>query len=214
MLYRAEEDYIKTIYELSLNTNNHVVKSIDIANSLDLTIQSVNEMVKKLAKKAFLDFIPYKGVKLTAKGRSEAIRLVRSHRIWEVFLMDHLGFSWEEVHTEAESLEHAASMKVIDKLYTFIGKPKYCMHGNPIPDEDGNTDVVFNKTLYKFKKGDTFTLKRVLDNHDLLTFLNINNVNINDSFIINEIDDFNETISFQNSDLIISYKVAKMMFGI
>lgn len=214
MLYRAEEDYIKTIYELSLNTDNFVVKSIDIANNLDFAVQSVNEMVKKLAKKHLLEFIPYKGVKLTEEGLNEAIRLVRSHRVWEVFLMEHLGFSWEEVHNEAETLEHAASTKVINKLYNFLGKPKYCMHGNPIPDEKGKTDLVFNKTLLSFNEGDNFTLKRVLDNHDLLTFLNVNKVDINDSFIINEIDNFNGTISFKNNDLIISHKVAKMMFGI
>lgn len=214
LLHRAEEDYIKTIYELSLDLNSIIVKTNEIAKRLGFTDQSVNEMIKKLEKKDLLQFIPYKGVSLSTIGKNEARRLVRSHRVWEVFLMTHLGFSWEEVHEEAETLEHAASTKVIDKLYNFIGRPKYCSHGNPIPDEFGNIDKVYNKTLLTFKEGDKFHLKRVLDNHDLLTFLNQNNINIDDIFIIDKINDFNETISFKDSPLIVSNKVAEMMFGI
>lgn len=213
LLHRAEEDYIKTIYELSLDLNTDIVKTNEIAKRLGFTDQSVNEMIKKLEKKELLSFIPYKGVLLSNIGKAEAIRLVRSHRIWEVFLMKHLEFSWEEVHAEAETLEHAASKEVVDKLYNFIGRPKYCSHGNPIPDEFGNIDKVYNKTLLSFNEGQNFHLKRVLDNHDLLTFLNSNNINIGDRFIIDKVDNFNEVITFKNSNIIISNKVAEMMFG-
>lgn len=214
VLHRAEEDYIKTIYELSLDLDTTIVKTNEMSQRLAITDQSVNEMIKKLAKKDLLEFIPYKGVKLSQQGLDEAIRLVRAHRIWEVFLMEHLGFNWEDVHKEAELLEHAASNEVIDKLYDFIGKPKYCSHGNPIPDEFGNISKLYNKTLLSFNPGESFILKRVLDNRALLAFLNENKININDEFIIDKIDVFNGTISFKNHDLVISNKVAKLMFGI
>ena len=85
--------------------------------------------------KKYVSFIPYKGISLTKKGVEIAITLVRKHRIWEVFLTKKLNFLWSDVHADAEMLEHAASDKVIDELYKYLGEPKYCQHGNPIPDK-------------------------------------------------------------------------------
>lgn len=212
MLHRGEEDYIKSIYELSLEQNKKLIKTNDLAVRLSFTDQSVNEMIKKLAAKGFLKFIPYKGVSLTDKGLDEAIRLVRAHRVWEVFLVKHLGFNWDAVHDEAEILEHASSVDVINKLYKFLGSPKYCSHGNPIPDENGLTEVVFNKNILTFGEGNTFTLKRVLDNQRFLKSLIDHEVSIDKTLTIKKLTD--ETVSFKEIDLIISYNEAKMMFGV
>lgn len=213
MLHRGEEDYIKTIYELSLETKNDLIKNHLLKERLGFTAQSVNEMVKKLALKDFLLFIPYQGVKLTKKGLKEAIRLVRSHRIWEVFLTTKLGFGWDEVHIEAENLEHSSSDKLIAKLYNLLNKPKYCSHGNPIPDENGKTSPIFTQTITSFNDGDHLIIKRVLDKQELLKYLSNNNLSINDELIINKIDKFNGTITFKNIDLVLSFKIANMIFA-
>ena len=94
MLNRAEEDYIKTIYELTIQKDVRIVKTNQISEYFSYTDQSVNEMNKKLNNKKLFKFIPYKGISLTSKGKKEAIRMIRAHRIWEVFLTDKLGFSW------------------------------------------------------------------------------------------------------------------------
>src|SRR5690554_7083652 len=114
-MHRSEEDYLKAIYEISVNTESNLVKSVDVAETLGFTVQSVNEKIKRLDSKGYVNFIPYKGVELTKKGLEESIRMVRAHRIWEVFLMEKVGYSWHEVHEEAEDLEHAASDKLIER---------------------------------------------------------------------------------------------------
>lgn len=212
---RAEEDYIKSIYELSINQDSKTIKTSDISERLGFTDQSVNEMIKRLEKKGFLTYTPYKGVELTNDGNIEAIRLIRAHRVWEVFLSKHLAFNWKEVHNEAELLEHAGSKELIDRLYDFIGRPKHCGHGNPIPDNNGKITSIYNKSLYQYDKGDTFSLKRVLDQKDLLHHLDEINISIGDEFIIIEKDTFNKLIKIKKDKnvLVISNKVAKMLFG-
>lgn len=213
---RSEEDYIKTIYELSINKEVNIIKTSEISDRLGFTDQSVNEMIKRLAAKDFLSYIPYKGVTLSPKGHDEAVRLIRAHRVWEVFLSKFLNFNWEEVHDEAERLEHVGSNDLIDRLYKFIGEPKYCGHGNPIPNNDGLITNEYKRSLYEYQKGDSFVLKRVLDNKELLFHLDEMNINIGDTLIIDEKDNFNNLIKITNgnSDLVVSNKVAKMLFSI
>jgi DtxR family Mn-dependent transcriptional regulator len=215
-LNRAEEDYIKTIYELTSEKNIHIIKTNDLVERLGFTDQTVNEMIKKLNKKNLVSFIPYKGVSLTKKGLNEAIRMVRTHRIWEVFLTEKLGFSWEDVHEDAELLEHATSKKVLDKLYHFLGEPKYCQHGNPIPDEKGIIHKRAHKSLNEMNEKDRFKITRVHDLKELLVFLNQQEIKLDDEYEIVEKDDFNQIIKIRKSNKIniISYQIAKMIFGI
>ncbi|MDY0276606.1 MAG: metal-dependent transcriptional regulator [Acholeplasma sp.] len=212
---RSEEDYIKTIYELSINTDNNIIKNNDIAENLGFTDQSVNEMIKKLSSKGFVEFIPYKGVLLTKKGKDEAIRLIRAHRVWEVFLMNNLGYSWKDVHEQAEFLEHAGNSDLVERLYAFLNEPAYCAHGNPIPSLDGKIAPTFKKSLYYFNVGDTFTLKRVLDIKDLLTFLDEQGFKIDDTFRVIEKNEFSGYLKIkkENAEYIITNKIAKMLFG-
>lgn len=213
---RSEEDYIKTIYELSINQDLKTIKTSDISEMLGYTDQSVNEMIKRLDSKKFLNYIPYKGVQLTKKGSDEAIRLIRAHRVWEVFLSDYLGFNWKEVHNEAEMLEHAGSNELIDRLYDFINKPKYCGHGNPIPDSEGKIVNTYNKSLFEYDEGDSFKLKRVLDKRDLLLHLDEINMKIGDVYNVLEKDNFNNLIHLEknNKAYVVSHKVSKMLFGV
>lgn len=215
MLNRAEEDYIKTIYELTIQNEDILVKTNVISEHFGYTDQSVNEMIKKLASKKLVSFLPYKGVKLTPKGRNEAIRMVRVHRIWEVFLTEKLGFSWEDVHEDAERLEHATSKELLERLYSFLGKPDYCQHGNPIPDENGLVKTVSHFSLDQCNVNDHFMMTRVLDFKALLTYLNQEKISLNDEFIVIEKDEFNSIIKIEHDDrqITISLKTAKMLFG-
>lgn len=215
MLNRAEEDYIKTIYELTIQNEDILVKTNVISEHFGYTDQSVNEMIKKLAHKKLVSFLPYKGVKLTPKGRSEAIRMVRVHRIWEVFLTKELGYSWEDVHEDAEKLEHATSKDLLERLYIFLGKPSYCQHGNPIPDENGLVKSVSHFSLDQCNIGDHFKMTRVLDFKALLKYLNQEKISLNDEFIIIEKDQFNGTIKIEHKHRVItiSLQTAKMLFG-
>lgn len=215
MLNRAEEDYIKTIYELTIQNEDVLVKSNIISEHFGYTDQSVNEMIKKLAYKKLVSFLPYKGVKLTPKGRSEAIRMIRVHRIWEVFLTKELGLSWEEVHEDAEKLEHATSENLIERLYVFLGKPSFCQHGNPIPDENGFISQVSHFSLDQCEVDDKFKLTRVLDFKALLTYLNQENISLDDEMKVIEKDTFNSIIKIKHKSefITISIKTAKMLFG-
>ncbi|MCR3906567.1 MAG: metal-dependent transcriptional regulator [Tenericutes bacterium] len=212
---RAEEDYIKTIYELTVEKRQSLIKSNELSERLGFSDQSVNEMVKKLEAKNLVAFIPYKGISLTSKGKKVAIRMVRSHRIWEVFLTTKLDFPWESVHEDAEKLEHATSDQVLLRLYEYLGKPKFCQHGNPIPDFEGNMEPTNGDAIDDMIIGDVFEITRVLDFKELLIHLNQQNIKLHDQFQIIDKDQFSGIIKIkdENTTKIISSKIAKMIFG-
>jgi DtxR family transcriptional regulator, Mn-dependent transcriptional regulator len=212
---RAEEDYIKTIYELTVEKRQSLIKSNELSERLGFSDQSVNEMVKKLETKGLVSFIPYKGISLTSKGKKVAIRMIRSHRIWEVFLTSKLGFSWENVHEDAEKLEHATSDQVLDKLYQYLGEPKYCQHGNPIPDFEGHMEPLKSVAIEDMEVGSVFEISRVLDFKELLVHLNEQNIKLYDQYEIVDKDNFSGIVKLKAGDSIkiISSKIAKMIFG-
>lgn len=132
----AEENYLKAIITLSLPP----VKSVStnaIAAHLNTSAASVTDMLKKLADKKLITYQRYQGASLTEEGNKLAISLVRKHRLWEVFLVQTLGMSWDEVHEIAEELEHIQSEPLIDRLDAFLGHPKFDPHGDPIPNSQG-----------------------------------------------------------------------------
>lgn len=212
---RAEEDYIKSIYELTVERKQSLIRSNELTDRLGFTDQSVNEMIKKLVQKHLVNFIPYKGISLTKKGKDVAIRMVRAHRIWEVFLTEKLGFSWENIHDAAEQLEHATTPDVLEKLYHYLGEPKFCQHGNPIPDFSGHSQEVATLSLFETKPGDRFTLMRVLDHKELLTYLNEQHIILYQTFEIIEKNQFNGMLVIKTEDQIknLTLKTASMLFG-
>jgi DtxR family Mn-dependent transcriptional regulator len=214
-LNRAEEDYIKMIYELTVEKDLLMIKTNELSERFGFSDQSVNEMIKKLEVKHLVSFVPYKGVSLTSKGKSVAIRMIRAHRIWEVFLTQKLGFSWESVHEDAEMLEHATSPEVLESLYKYLGSPKFCQHGNPIPDLKGKMEKSATLSLDELEKGEVFEITRVLDVKELLVFLNENEIKLHDRYELIEKDSFNGMIKIKDQDRtkIISIKTAKMLFG-
>ena len=132
----SEENYLKVIYHLS-QVSPKGVNTNAIAGMLETKASSVTDMLKKLSDKDLVSYQKYQGVTLTEKGFLSAKMIVRKHRLWEVFLVDKLQFSWDEVHEIAEELEHIQSIALIDKLDAFLGHPDFDPHGDPIPNRQG-----------------------------------------------------------------------------
>lgn len=136
MISSTEENYLKAIFKLS----EHSTKSVStnaIAQVMDTSAASVTDMLKRLTEKGYTHYERYKGVRLSDEGRQVATNLLRKHRLWEVFMVDKLGFSWDEVHPVAEQLEHIRSKELVNRLDEFLGFPKFDPHGDPIPDKEG-----------------------------------------------------------------------------
>ncbi len=132
----SEEDYIKVIYHLGKGKKT-TVSTNAIAEKMATKPSSVTDMVQKLSDKGLVNYKRYKGVSLTEIGTKTALNLVRKHRLWEVFLVNELDFTWDEVHEVAEQLEHIKSEKLIDSLDMHLGYPKVDPHGDPIPTKNG-----------------------------------------------------------------------------
>jgi DtxR family transcriptional regulator, Mn-dependent transcriptional regulator len=133
----TEENYLKAIFKLSAEDPEGVTTNA-IADLLNTKASSVTDMIKKLSEKKLVNYVKYQGVTLTKKGKKIATDILRKHRLWEVFLVNHLNFKWDEVHDLAEQLEHINSEKLIDNLDKFLDYPKFDPHGDPIPDKEGN----------------------------------------------------------------------------
>lgn len=133
---QSEENYLKAIYSL-MSKSDTSASTNAIAKRLDTKASSVTDMLKKLSEKKLVSYKKYQGATLTSKGKEVAINIIRKHRLWEVFLLQHLNFKWDEVHVIAEQLEHIESKELTDRLDRFLGNPKFDPHGDPIPDAQG-----------------------------------------------------------------------------
>jgi DtxR family transcriptional regulator, Mn-dependent transcriptional regulator len=131
----TEENYLKAIYKLSELSSP--VSTTDIANSLNIKSATVTDMIKKLAQKKLIRYERYHGLHLTEKGRQAGIRIIRKHRLWELFLVEKMKFRWDEVHEIAEQLEHIQSDELVNRLDELLGFPSADPHGDPIPDKAG-----------------------------------------------------------------------------
>lgn len=141
MLSFTEENYLKAIYRLSEGGDKAVLTN-EIAETMSTKAASVTDMVKKLSGKNLIEYEKYYGVKITRHGKSEALMVIRKHRLWETFLVEKLNFSWDEVHDVAEQLEHIQSPLLIEKLDEFLGFPTADPHGHPIPDKNGKVQSI------------------------------------------------------------------------
>lgn len=141
MLSLTEENYLKAIYHLS-DGGTKAVLTNELAEAMSTKAASVTDMIKKLSAKEVITYEKYYGVNITAQGKSEALLVIRKHRLWETFLVDKLGFAWDEVHEVAEQLEHINSSRLIEKLDEFLGYPKVDPHGDPIPDHKGKIKII------------------------------------------------------------------------
>ena len=132
----TEENYLKAIFHLTKNGGGNVTTNA-LAGHLQTTPASVTDMLRKLSEKQLIHYEKYRGVSLSAAGRKVALSVIRKHRLWELFLVERLHFAWDEVHDIAEQLEHIRSDRLVEKLDSYLGHPRYDPHGDPIPDDDG-----------------------------------------------------------------------------
>lgn len=160
-LTRSVEDYLKAIY--SLTERGDPASTSKIAEALDVQPASVSGMVKRLAEAGLVRHVPYKGVQLTDEGSREALRVVRRHRILETYLKARLGYSWEDVHQEAERLEHAASDDLIDRMAAALEDPRHDPHGAPIPTRQGHIEPLGPTTLADVPVGREVEISAVRD---------------------------------------------------
>ena len=159
---QTEENYLKAIYKLAeAEPGTPGVSTNRIAAALATRAASVTDMLRRLADKGLLDYEKYRGVQLTAEGRRLALLTVRKHRLWEVFLVQQLGFSWDEVHEVAEELEHVQSPLLMRRLDAFLGHPALDPHGDPIPAEDGAMRRPATRLLADLSAGEQGTLAAV-----------------------------------------------------
>lgn len=171
MLSDKTEEYLEAIFRL-LEERKKPVSTSELARHLKISSPSATDMIKKLAEKELVKYRPYYGITFTSKGKKEATRLVRRHRLSERFLTDILGLSWDEVHDEACKFEHILSENVEDKLDKTLGNPKTCPHGNPIPTTGGEVVEKATKPLSSFKSGEKGIIAKISEERpELLQYL-------------------------------------------
>ncbi|WP_057745957.1 metal-dependent transcriptional regulator [Liquorilactobacillus capillatus] len=177
-----KEDYLKIIFELG--GTRIKVSNKQISLSLNVAAGSVTEMVGKLVKDGLAEHTPYAGISLTPEGIKIAENLVRRHRLWESFLVSKLNYKLQDVHTDAEVLEHATSERLMNHLDDFLGHPTHCPHGGVIPNKDGEYMEDSHQVLADAADGQSVVVDRFIDNHDLLTYLDDIELNIGDQLTV------------------------------
>lgn len=157
------ENYVKTIYELCARGTKPLVAPGQVAAALHVSPGTVTSMLKTLSETGLASYVPYEGVALTPTGRTLALRVLRRHRLIEQFLAHTLDLTWDEVHDEAENMEHAVSDLLVDRIEAYLGYPTTDPHGDPIPTSDGQVHEANCQPMTELSPGASFRLVRVLD---------------------------------------------------
>src|ERR687894_1010185 len=161
-------DYVKAVWEIA---GTGAASTKDVAERLSVSPASVTNMFVRLQEMGFVEYERYRGASLTRRGREEALRLIRRHRLIETFLLEHLGYSWREVHEEAERLEHAVSDGFTERLAEFLGHPDQDPHGDPIPAADGTMQPDDSFPLSEAEAGQRVRISKVGDDPSVLEYL-------------------------------------------
>ncbi len=211
MITLTEENYLKAILSISLMSDDKVSTN-EIAEEINTTPASVSDMIKKLEEKKLIRYEKYKGVKLSKKGKSLAISIIRKHRLWETFLVKKLNFEWSEVHEIAEQLEHIKSSELINRLEKFLKYPKFDPHGEPIPSKEGVMPNIKSTSLDQMKIGfKGHVLGVTIDDKLFLDYLTNLNIRIGTKIEIIQKIEFDKSlkIKIENNQNHISFDVAK-----
>ena len=193
----TEENYLKAIYKLQEQTAERVNNS-DLAKALAIHSATVTDMLKKMSQKKLILYEKSKGFKLTEKGRKIAVNILRKHRLWEVFLVNNLGFRWDEVHEMAEELEHIKSEDLIRRLDNFLGHPKADPHGDPIPNEKGEFMKSEAILLSKLKAGSKARFVGITDHSTaFLSYLDKIGLALGDTIKVRSIEEFDQSYILQ-----------------
>jgi DtxR family transcriptional regulator, Mn-dependent transcriptional regulator len=189
----TEENYLKAIYKI-YEKNGSMVSTSALAEELGVSAASVSDFVKKIAAKKLISYEKSKGVILTEKGRHIALNIIRKHRLWEVWLVNKLGFKWDEVHEIAEQLEHVVSDELIAELDKHLGYPKTDPHGDLIPDAQGNFAKNTGKPLHNCLANDVVKFIGVAEHSNpFLQFLTKNNLALGDEITVDSVEEFDNS---------------------
>ncbi|GAB3554058.1 metal-dependent transcriptional regulator [Spirosoma fluminis] len=208
----TEENYLKTIYYLATRQAGEVSTNA-LAEMTATKAASVTDMLRKLAEKQLIHYKKYQGVRLTEEGERVALQIIRRHRLWEVFLVEKLGFGWDAVHAIAEELEHIRSEELVTRLDTFLGHPQFDPHGDPIPTPAGLMPETGYRKLSEMQEGEKARLMAVLEHStEFLQHLDHSNLTLGCAVTVTQINAFDKSavVQIENGRLVfVSYEVAK-----
>lgn len=189
----TEENYLKCI--LRHSPDGELVGTNTIAHDLNTSPASVSDMIRRLSEKKLVNYTKWKGVVLSEEGKKIALQIVRKHRLWEVFLVNKLNFSWDNVHDVAEQLEHIESPELIKRIDAFLGYPKFDPHGDPIPTEEGTIVTRDTQILAKIDVGDQVVIASVKrSDQDFLQYLDRLGLTINQTVKVKEKLSFDDSL--------------------
>ncbi|WP_108423921.1 metal-dependent transcriptional regulator [Flagellimonas amoyensis] len=211
---RSEENYLKAIFHLG-NGEAGSISTNAIAEQMETKPSSVTDMAKKLAEKGLVHYKKYQGISLTDAGTRTALSIIRKHRLWEVFLVKKLDFTWDEVHEVAEQLEHIKSEKLIDKIDALLDFPKYDPHGDPIPTKDGKFMERDKQLLSEMPIHAQGVCVGVKDSSaPFLKFLDKNKIALGNTIKILDKEDFDQSLQIQmeGRELRISHQIASNLY--
>jgi DtxR family Mn-dependent transcriptional regulator len=210
----SEENYLKAIFHLTI-VSDFEISTNAIAEMMETKASSVTDMLKKLAEKDLVNYKKYQGVSLTEQGKLTAKMIVRKHRLWEVFLVEKLDFSWDEVHDIAEQLEHIKSEQLINKLDDFLGNPTEDPHGDPIPNAKGQIITIEKQLLSELSENQIGICVGVKDSSsEFLKYLDKQEISLGSKMeiISKESFDMSLMIKVDSKELTISNKIASNLF--
>jgi DtxR family transcriptional regulator, Mn-dependent transcriptional regulator len=190
-------DYVKAVWEVS---GTGAASTKDVAARLSVSPASVSNMFVRLREMGLVEYERYRGVSLTGRGREEALRLIRRHRLIETFLLQHLGYSWDEVHEEAERLEHAVSDGFTERLAEYLGHPDQDPHGDPIPAADGTMQPDYSFPLSEAAPGQRVCISKVGDDPSTLDYLGGRGLVPGRLLSVREVRDLDGVVTVEDED--------------
>ena len=209
MISNTKENYIKALFHL--HQKNEDIALSDLGELLGVSKPTANNMIKKLQADELVISDKYKPIRITAKGKQSAARIIRKHRLSEMFLVQIMEFGWEEVHEIAEDLEHLKTEKFFDRMDEILGFPTTDPHGSPIPDKNGNFNKPNYKRLSEIPAGSTVILRALRDSStDFLLFLNKKSIQLQTKIKIEQIEKFDESYSVsyaENTDVVLGKSI-------
>ena len=215
MISQTEENYLKAIYKITEREGKSASTNA-IAAAMNTAAASVTDMIGRLDKKGYVCYVKSKGATLSDEGAQMAKSLIRKHRLWEVFLCEKLGYSWDECHELAEELEHIQSNNLINRLDSFLGNPQYDPHGDPIPDANGNFATRAQVLLSEMTIGQKGTVVGVQEHSpSFLQFLDSQKLVLGAKVEILEVYEFDDSVKILLNDatqLTLSNKVSQNIF--
>ncbi|MBL7705426.1 MAG: metal-dependent transcriptional regulator [Taibaiella sp.] len=195
----AEENYLKALYLLSGKVG--AVNVNDLSKQLNIKMPTVNSMMKRLFEKGLIHYESYKPIKLTAEGKKQAALIIRKHRLTEMFLVEKMGFGWEEVHPIAEQIEHINAPAFFDRMDALLGFPKTDPHGSPIPNKNGEIEWIAYVNLSNCHAGEKVILSAVTNSSDdFLKFLNSKDIKLGDVIRILDVEPFDGSMQLSISN--------------